>query len=429
MRAVFWLYFLCATAHAQTDIQFWHSMSSLPGGKVADLARQFNASQREYRVVPVFKGNYQDSMTAAIAAFRARRAPDIVQVFDVATATMMAAKGAVKPVYVLMKEQGIALGKEAFFPAVANYYADPSGNLVSLPFNVSTTALYLNRDALKAVGEDANQPPKTWKEFLRVAEKLKLGGHKCAYTTQCPSCVHIENFAARHDIPIATRDNGMLGLDAVFVFNDALHLRQMTMLADMAKRGVFSYSGRLAEADARFAAGECAMLTSSTSAMGNIRRNARFAPVVAALPYHDDIAAAPRNLLVGGASLWVMSGRPAAHEAGIARFLKFLAEPAQQAAWHQATGYLPASAAAFEIAKKAGHYQQNPGADLAVAEFNRPITANTRGIRFGNFVEGRRVIDEELELMFVGKKTPKAALDDAVSRGNALLRRFEAANR
>ena len=96
---------LAATgAQAQTEITWWHSMGGALGEKVDDLANKFNASQKDYKVVPVFKGTYPESMTAAIAAYRAGNAPHILQVFEVGTATMMAAKGAIVPVYKLMKD-------------------------------------------------------------------------------------------------------------------------------------------------------------------------------------------------------------------------------------------------------------------------------------------------------------------------------------
>jgi sn-glycerol 3-phosphate transport system substrate-binding protein len=84
---------LATPAMAQTEIQWWHSMGGALGEWINDLATDFNKSQAEYKIVPTFKGSYDESMTAAIAAFRAGNAPHILQVFEVGTATMMASKG------------------------------------------------------------------------------------------------------------------------------------------------------------------------------------------------------------------------------------------------------------------------------------------------------------------------------------------------
>ena len=99
--------FLALPAQAQTEIQWWHSMGGALGEWVNDLAKEFNASQKDYKVVPTFKGSYDESMTAAIAAFRAGNAPHILQVFEVGTATMMASKGAVVPVGEVMSKAGL----------------------------------------------------------------------------------------------------------------------------------------------------------------------------------------------------------------------------------------------------------------------------------------------------------------------------------
>src|SRR5439155_19079360 len=93
---------LASPAHAVTEVQWWHALTGANNDVVVKLAEEFNASQGDYKVVPAYKGSYPDTMNAGIAAFRAGNAPHILQVFEVGTATMMAAPGAVKPVYKLM---------------------------------------------------------------------------------------------------------------------------------------------------------------------------------------------------------------------------------------------------------------------------------------------------------------------------------------
>ena len=421
---------LAASAHAQTDIQWWHSMTGALGEKLNDLAGQFNASQKEYRVVPVYKGSYPESMTAAIAAFRAGNAPHILQVFEVGTATMMAAKGAIVPVATVMKNAAEPFDPKAYLPTVAGYYTDMKGNMLSFPFNSSTVLFYVNKDAFKKAGLDPNKAPQTWKEVLAAAERLKAAGQSCVYTTGWPSWMHIENFSAWHNVPIGTKENGMGGFDAEFRINSPLHVRHLAMLGDMAKKGLFTYAGRTNQAEAKFYSGECAMMSSSAGAQANIRRNAKFEWSVNFIPYHDDVKGAPQNSIIGGASLWVMSGKKADDYRGVAKFFAFLSRPAVQMEWHTATGYVPITQAAYEVTRASGYYDRNPGADMAVKELtHKPPTANSKGLRFGNFVQGREVIEEEMEAVFAGKKDAKSALDDAVRRANEILRKFEAANR
>lgn len=417
------------SAQAQTEIQWWHSMTGALGDRVNEIATGFNGSQKDYKVVPVYKGTYPESMTAAIAAFRAGSAPHILQVFEVGTATMMSAKGAIKPVYQMMKEANVPFNTKDYLGPVAGYYTDSKGNMLSMPFNSSTPVFYINRDAFKKAGLPP-EAPKTWKEFAIVSGKLKASGQSCVYTTGWPSWVHIENFSAWHNLPIGTKENGIAGTDTEFRINSPEHVKYIDMLAGFAKNGWFNYSGRTNQGEAKFFSGECAMLTSSSGAQANIRKNAKFDFSVNFLPYDDEIKGAPQNSIIGGATLWVMSGKKPAEYKGVTAFFKYLSSTDVQVKWHQDTGYVPITIAAFEATKKSGYYEKNPGTDVANRQLmNKPATPNSKGLRFGNFVQGREVIEEELEAVFAGKKDAKTALDSAVKRGNEILRRFQAANK
>jgi sn-glycerol 3-phosphate transport system substrate-binding protein len=422
---------LASTAvQAQTEIHFWHSMGGALGEKVSELAGKFNESQNQYRVVPTYKGGYPESMTAAIAAFRAGNAPHILQVFEVGTATMMAAKGAIVPVTKVMKDADEPFNPKAYLPTVSGYYTDVNGNMLSFPFNSSTILFYVNKDAFKKAGLDPNKAPKTWKEFVAAAEKLKAAGQDCVYTTGWPSWMHIENFSAWHNVPIGTKQNGMAGADTQFQINSPLHVKHLKMLGDMSKKGLFTYAGRGNQGEAKFVSGECAMMTSSAGAQAKVRRGAKFDWSINFIPYHDDVKGAPQNSIIGGASLWIMGGKTNNAYKGVAKFFAFLSKPEVQMDWHVSTGYVPITQAAYEMTRKSGYYDKNPGADLAVRQLtNKQPTANSKGLRFGNFVQGRQVIEEEMENVFSGKKDAKSALDDAVKRGNEILRKFEAANR
>ncbi|QXL85465.1 sn-glycerol-3-phosphate ABC transporter substrate-binding protein UgpB [Comamonas sp. NLF-1-9] len=420
---------MAVPAQAQTEIQWWHSMGGALGEWVNDLANQFNASQKDYKVVPTFKGSYDESMTAAIAAFRAGNAPDILQVFEVGTATMMASKGAIKPVAEVMKMAGVNFDPKAYVPAVAGYYTAPNGQMLSMPFNSSTVVFYYNKDAFKSAGLDASKPPKTWPEVVLAAGKLKAAGHKCPFTTSWISWTQLENFSAWHNVLFSSLNNGFGGMGTRLEFNSPLHVRHFENLANMAKQGLFVYKGRNNAADATLVSGECAMGTASAGLLGNLKRNAKFDFGVSTMPYYPDVAGAPQNSVIGGASLWVMAGKKNEVYKGVGEFLSYLAKPEVAAASHQRTGYLPVTTAAYELTEKSGFYKENPGADVAVTQMIRKTTDKSRGIRIGNFVQVRTIIDEETENIWSGKKTPKEGLDAAVKRGNEQLERFQKANK
>jgi sn-glycerol 3-phosphate transport system substrate-binding protein len=420
---------LVVPAWAQTEIQWWHSMGGALGEWVNDLAKDFNASQKDYKVVPTFKGSYDESMTAAIAAFRAGNAPHILQVFEVGTATMMASKQAIVPVGEMMKKAGVSFDPNAYVPAVAGYYTAPNGQMLSFPFNSSTTVFHYNKDAFKAAGIDTEKPPSTWPEVALAAAKLKSAGHKCPFTSSWMSWTQLESFSAWHNTEFATLGNGMRGLNARLNFNSPLHVRHVENLGNMVKNGLMIYKGRGNAADATFVSGECAMMTGSSALYGNIKRNSKFASGIAPLPYYPDVPGSPQNTVIGGASLWVMAGKKEAEYKGAALFFAHLSKPEEAAKSHQRTGYLPLTKASYELTEKSNFYKQNPGTDVSVTQMIRKTTDKSRGIRLGNFVQIRTINDEEFEQVWSGKKTAKEALDSAVQRGNELLGRFEAANK
>ena len=419
-----------SAANAATEIQWWHSMTAVNNEWVGDLAKQFNESQSEFKVVPTFKGVYDESMTAAIAAFRSGNAPHILQVFEVGTATMMASKGATVPVGKIMTDAGAKFDPAAYIPAVAGYYTAPNGQMMSFPFNSSTTIFYYNKDAFKKAGLNPDQAPKTWPEVFAAAKKLKESGHSCPMTLAWQGWTQLESFSTWHNVEFATHQNGLgkEGYKARMKVNSPLHVKHIDNLAAAAKAGEFVYKGRASTAQASFTAGECAMIQTSSGFYGDVAKNAKFAYGLAPLPYYDDVKGAPQNTVIGGASLWVMAGKKAEEYKGVAKFFEFLSKPEVQAASHQRTGYLPVTRAAFKLTEDAGFYKKNPGTDVAVNQMIRKVTDNSRGIRLGNYVQIRTIEDEELEQVWAGKKNGKEALDSIVKRGDELLTRFERAN-
>ena len=415
-------------ASAQVEIQWWHSMTSVNGEWVNDLAKDFNASQNKYKIVPTYKGSYDESMTAAIAAYRAGNAPHILQVFEVGTAMMMASGKAIKPVGEVMKEAGQKFDQSVYIPAVAGYYTAPNGQMLSFPFNSSTTVFYYNKDAFKTAGLDPEKPPTTWIEVAQAAAKLKASGHACPLTIAWQSWTQLESFSAWHNVEFASKNNGFGGLDARLKINSPLHVRHIENLANMAKQGLFVYKGRMSTPEPSFVSGECAMITTSSGFYGNAKKNAKFNFGLSTLPYYSDVEGAPQNTVIGGASLWVMSGKKAEEYKGVAQFFSFVSKPDVQSASHKRTGYLPITLEAFALTEKSGYYKENPGTDVAPNQMIRKTTDKSRGIRLGNYVQIRTIEDEELEQVWAGKKTPKEGLDAIVKRGNEQLERFEKAN-
>jgi sn-glycerol 3-phosphate transport system substrate-binding protein len=418
------LAFAAAPAQAVTEIQWWHAMTGPNNDVVVKLANDFNASQSDYKIVPTFKGSYADTLNAGIAAFRAGNAPGIMQVFEVGTATMMAAKGAIKPVYELMKEQGEAFNPNSYLPAITGYYSTAKGDMLSFPFNSSSMVLWVNLDALKKA--DIAEPPKTWPEVFEDAKKLHATSPSCGFSNGWITWALVEQFSAWHNVPIGSKANGLDGFDTMLAFNTPLETKLLENLVELQKDKSYDYSGRTNTGEGRFTSGECPMFMTSSAFYPNVKANAKFAYTAVAMPYFPDVTGAPQNSIIGGASLWVMGGKPAEEYKGVAKFFTFLSDTDRQIYLHQVSGYLPITKAAYEKTKESGFYDKNPILEVPLKELtNKTPSENSRGLRFGGMVQMRDVWAEEIEAALAGKKSAKEALDQAVLRGNQMLRQFE----
>lgn len=410
-------------AAAQTEINWWHAMGGTNGERINKMAADFNASQDDYVVVPTYKGNYTETMTAAVAAFRAGEQPHLVQVFEVGTATMMAAKGAIYPIETMMADAGEPFDGSDYLPAVVSYYQTPEGELLSMPFNSSTPVLWYNADAFKAAGVSV---PETWDDVKAAAQALVDNGMECGFSFGWQSWVMIENFSAWHDLPLGTKENGFTGFDTEFTFNNDQVAARLQEIADMQDDRLFVYGGRRGDSLPMFTNGECGMWMNSSAYYGSMVAQADFEFAQTMLPLDTSVASAPQNSIIGGATLWALQGHESDEYKGLAQFMTYLSSAEVQAWWHQETGYVPITTAAAVLSEEQGFYESNPGTDTAIKQLslNTP-TANSRGLRFGNFVQIRDVINEEMEDLWAGNISAAQALDNAVERGNALLRKFE----
>ena len=417
---------------SRTRIVFWHAMNGALGDEVGRMCAGFNDSQGVYEVAPIFKGSYPETLTAAIAAWRAGQAPHLVQMFEVGTGSMLAAGPAVKQTWQLIQESGVAIDPAAYVGAVKGYYSLPDGRLASMPFNSSTPVMWYNKDVFAKAGLDPDVAPATWPAMLAALQAIKdKGASSTVSTSSWFSWVQLECFGAMHDVSFATLENGFGGLGTELTVNTAPFVGQLNRFLAMSKEGLFKYGGRDNAPDPLFYSGEAALSFMSSGARGDIVKNAKFRWGEAPLPYDPALIKEPLNSVIGGASLWTMTtpSRTAAEYKGVAEFLKYIAEPAQDASWHQRTGYVPVTYAGYALSQQ-GFYDKTPGADVPIKQLARGhVTANSRGFRLGRMPEIRNIVYEETEKALQGQQSAQAALDSVVSRGNRVLREFERANR
>lgn len=407
-------------AQAATELQWWHAMTGANNEMIEELTKEFNESQSTYKVVPVFKGTYPETLNAGIAAFRSKQPPAIIQVFDAGSGTMMAAEGAIVPAAEILQKGGFTFDKSQYLPGIVAYYSKPDGTMLSFPYNSSSPILYYNKDAFQKAGLNVDNPPKTWPEVFEAAKKIKTSGAApCGMTSTWLTWIQTENFAAWNNVPYGTNENGLGGTDVKLQINAPLYVEHFQAIADLAKEGAFRYGGRTSEAKQLFTSGECAILTESSGGLGDIAKSG-VNYGIGQLPYYEGHG--PQNTIPGGASLWVFAGKADEEYKGVAEFFNFLSQTEIQAKLHQVSGYMPVTMAAYEETKKSGFYEKNPGRETPLLQMmGKAPTENSKGVRLVNLPQVRDILNEEFEAMLSGQQDAKTALDKAVERGDAAI--------
>ncbi len=409
-------------ANAAEDIQWWHAMGGRLGEVVTEIAEKYNASQSTYNLVPTYKGGYEDTMTAGIAAFRAKKQPHLLQIFDAGAATIINAKGATIPVADLMTKYGSGFDINDYIAGVRYFYAASDGTMIGMPFNSSTPLLYYNKDAFAKAGID--NPPSTWEEFEAMAPKLKEAGYIAMAQSHSP-WIFSENFMSRHNLQMATGNNGYDSTDVKILYNNKELKMHWGKVKEWLDKGWYGFYGRgWGDNQDAFIQEKVAIWFGSSGSFGGLKKSAKFKFGTSFLPYWKSIIDKPKGTFIGGAALFVMSGHGDEKYKGVADFLKFLTSPDMQYFWHRETGYVPITNAAYDLAKKDGYYEKSPDAEVGIQQLNQPGGEWTKGYRLGYYVQIREVMYKHYDNIFSGKESVDDAFAGIEKESNALLKRF-----
>lgn len=417
-----------APASAATKFEFWYGLSGDLGERVQDVCKAFNASQPDYEIVCVSQENYENNLQNTIAAFRANKQPTITQISDGGVVDLMLS-GAFLPVRDLMEQNGYDIKWDNYFSGIASYFANSKGEMLAMPFNSSTAMIYYNTDALKAVGFEGL--PTTWEQVEDVARKMKEAGYECPVAMDpAGTWQWFEQFMVIHNQPVATLGNGYGGLNAEVAFNQGKFVDQLTFYKRMFDEGLFVNKSKATgqTPNEAFTAGDCQVTSSSIADHGTFGKQAAEGVhwQVAMLPIWDGTER--QNSVVGGAALWTLKGKSEEEYKGAAAFYNFIATPEQALWWSTNTGYIPVTNSGFESMKASGFYDAAPykGRELAIESLTyTPPGENSRGIRLGNFGAVRLEVAKAMQSVIFDGVDPQQALDEAATRSNEILRKFE----
>lgn len=386
---------LVSTTAQAVELQFSHRLDDTAAQRLEKLLERFNTQQKEVQLRLVRRAEGE-----APAPLNLVTREELVR--------FTADRAKFRPLHEVMREAKQVLDGSKLAPELRVGVSDAKGRLAALPLALSTPVLYYNKNAFLKAGLDPENPPRTWWEVQLAADKLFDAGSQCPYTTSWPAWVLIDNLSAWNGAEVVDA-KGRLS------FNGLVQIKHVAQLASWHKSRFFTYFGRRDEADHRFAAGECGMLTSSSALYATLRDNKTFETGVGALPYYDDVRGAPHQTLADGASLWIGSGFKPADYKGVARFVGFLLGAEMQLELTRAGGFLSMS----PQARTAGKGRLGAGLEVAYAQLQGK--GALRNLRVSQIEPVRIIVEEELEAVWANRKPAKEALDTAVQRGNAVL--------
>lgn len=388
-----------APAPAHIDIQLSHQLDEERAERLEKFVERFNTQQKDVtlKLVHRVEGDAPKQINLVTRDEQSR---------------FVASRGKFKPLHEIMRDAKEPFDGAKLSPELRVGLSDAKGKLFALPVALSTPVLYFNKAAFRKAGLDPENSPRTWAQVQQAADKLFDAGSRCPFTTSWPAWVHIDNLSAWNNADVSDAKGNL-------AFNGLVQVKHVAMLATWHKAKFFSYFGRRDEADRRFAAGECGMLTSSSSIYADLHESATLEAGVAPLPYHDDVRDSPQQTLADGASLWFGAGLKPAEYKAIARFVNFLLGPEMQVELTVAGGFLPMTPVARAAASSKLLKADLAGLQVAYGQLQGKGTL--RALRVSQFEPVRIIIDEELEAVWANKKPAKEALDTAVRRGNAVM--------
>ena len=403
-------------------ITFWHAMSGSRLGVVESIIESFNATHPDFEVKPLFTGSYAETLTKYVAAYPTKTGPNMVQVYEVGTQTMIDSD-AITPVYKIPEILGETWDWAQYVIPITHYYS-VDGNLWSMPFNSSTAMLYYNKDLFKAAGLDPDKPPTTWKEMEEYGEKILASGvvdH--VYSTGWPSWIY-EQTLAYHNHLYADNDNGRAELATKVVFNDDFGHMVFDTWIRLHNKGIYIYGGAEYSANSAFKAGQIAMLIQSTSSLAGILKASEFKVGTSFLPRFEGYPVG--NSIIGGGSLWVTKRQSEEELRGVWEFLKYIGQKDIAIQWHKGTGYFPVSGAALKALLDEGWFSADQTFLTAFLQIlsGRRDTAAATGVRLGPFVAMREHFRAALEKSIGGELSPKDALNEAAEKMNLLLKDY-----
>jgi len=402
------------------NIEVWHTMTSVHKSEFEKIVRRFNSEQKDVNVVLKVFPNQDALRKAGEKAVAEKRKPNLVQLPDNRSPEIIAQHKDILPLHQLLKQYPM---KDAnwFLSQTTGFMRDSQGRLMAFPYMAEIPIMFYNVSGYKKAGLDSNKPAKTWPELQIHLLALRDKGHyQCPFATSHQVTTHLENMAPINGALYVTPKNGLENVrGAQLNLLDPVFMRHLSIMVSWKRSDLFPFNSNGSEADMMFAENRCAVITTTSGALARMQEAKGLSYGVAPLPFYDQVVRTPGAPYVSGAALWATSGHTKEQDKATMAFLSFLAQPVIASAWHQRTGFLPLTDAAFRTAD-AAFYDRIPGARQLVDGMRNVKDPNSRGFRLRNYPQIETILNREFDAALSGGTPPVEALTKGVDQAKIL---------
>ncbi|RST83874.1 ABC transporter substrate-binding protein [Aquibium carbonis] len=407
---------LSTTAAFAVDLTFYYPVQV--GGPLTQVidgyVAEFEKQNPDINVDAIYSGNYTDTTTRALAATRSGNPPAVAVLLATDIFTLIE-EDVITPIDTFISTDEDKAWLAGFMPAyLASAQID--GHLWAAPFQRSTAVMYYNKEAFKAAGLDAEQPPRTWDELVEVGKALTVKDAS-GNVTQWGLGIPGSSNAAHWLFGALVAQNGGQLSDETGTrtfFDDPKVVEALQFWIDLSEKHAVHPTGILewGTTPSDFMEGRLAMAWHTTGNLSNIRKNATFEFGVAAYPGNPNPAS-----VLGGGNLYIFKDASEEQKAAAFKFVQFMTSAELLADWGIQTGYVAPRDDSWETEALKAYVKEVPQADVA----RRQIADSKPEISTFESARVTQVLNDALQAALTGRSTPQEALSAAQAEAERIL--------
>lgn len=410
---------LAGSAASATEITFYYPIAvGGPITKIVDgYAVEFAKAHPDITVKPVYTGSYQDSVVKAMTAAKAGNAPDVAVLLSTDMFTLID-DDLIEPYDAIATSEGDKTWIKSFYPALMEN-SQAGGHTWGIPFQRSTIVQYWNKEAFKLAGLDPDKAPRTWDEMVAFGKKLTkrdASGHVSQWGVEIPSSGFpywlFQALTTQNGAILANQDGTKVAYNDPKVVEAAQFFADLGQKYEVMPKGIIDWGTTPKD----FFEGKTAIMWTTTGNLTNVRKNAKFAFGVAALPSKQR-GGSP----TGGGNIYIFKTKDKVKQAAALEFARFLTTPERAADWGIATGYVATRPDAWQTEAMKKYAAEFPPAVVARDQLKDAVAE----LSTHDNQRVTKVLNDALQAILTSAKPAKPALDQAQAEATRILHAYQ----